>query len=773
MGLEKEWEDASPDLNAEWEAAAPQTGQSVSPITRQNASIAKPGTLEDDPDGPAHRYARPVLEALGMAGGAALSLPLGPIGAAAGGALGFAGGNAAASLLERLVGERPHIQSLKQAGQETLDSIKTGGLMEAGGAILGKVIPPVLAPFSKQFEGENKHIREMAEERGIKLDPHEVMQSRPIALGHKVLDNSLWTSGMIQRTELEKLGQLTKEWQKLREDVGAPQRQRLGEIGTKIQDTIEKSLDKIGIRQGELRDGMREDIMQQMGSPVTYKELGEKTQSFIKDLHKAKKDIEGLAWEHAREAIPEGARTANTNLKATAEKITKEYQDFPSFLEEPIMKQMKDLTKSGNPAYDRLVETIPQGLPPKVQEKLMAEITQVQKPGWDVRSLLKLRSTLSDAAAEHHTGIQRGDIAKGSSDRYGKIYTELIKSVDKDLEGYGIKEGSDLGERLKVARSLTGERASFFNKKENPSVMKALNSSAETLHKVLIQPGNAAGYTELKGVLGDTGVKPIKQAFTNHLMGEGGKGAEGLAGLRNTLDRYGNQTLAEVYSPQEIKDLYHMADKSQWMKKSPVGNPFFRELVRSNPSQVAPAILTDTNTTAKVLRQFPVMKPHLRQAFVDGVHPRENTPFPTNLITTLNQYPKEVQKQLFTHDELVDFHQLAKIIERAKGSVKLAENPSGTAQAVISATQMGMTLHHPLRGTAEAIGGRALTRMYLSKAGRKLLMEGLVPRKTAKEAIEIGTKIGSIIVNDEVDRMETRGKQTPTRAPITFDDEGG
>lgn len=761
MGLKEDFESGDPvqdDLAAAFEKGSPIN----EPDTRKpKAYIAKPGTLELDPEGPVHKYVRPGLEALGMAGGGILGAPLGPLGAAGGGALGFAGGSALSSLAERMAGERPPIQSLGQAGRETLDAIKSGGLIESGGRVLGTVASKLMAPFASQFEGQNQRVRQLAEDRGITLDPHEVMQSRPLALGHKVLENIPFTSGMIQRAELDKLTALTKEWQAVRDRAGAPNRQRLGEIGTKIQDQIEKQLDKAGIHQEEVRAGMREDLMRLTGSPLTYKDLGQQTQKAITDLHTAKKGIEGLAWEHARESIPANARVENIDMKNQAEQILKTYQNIPSFLDEPLVKQLGDMMKSGNPEYDKLAATIPDGLPPAVRQKLVAEITKDQPPGWPVQSLLKLRSVLSEKAAEHHSGIQRGNMAAGSSDQYGKVYTEMIKAIDKNIDRYSTQAGSDLTERLSVARKLSGERMAFLNPKENAYVVKAINADAETLDRMLIRPGNAAGFTELKQSIGEAGVKPVKQAFTNRLLGEGGKGADGLAQLRNTLDRYGSQTLAEVYSPTEIKQLYNLADKSKWMKESPVGNPFFREMVRSNPSQVAPAVLSDAPTTAKVLRSFPQMRQPLRQAFIEGLHPNEATPFPTQLTKQLNTYPKDVQRQLFTDEELADFHQLARIVERTRGTVKLAENPSGTAQNLVSFSSLSATLNHPIGHAPQALGSVAIAKLYLSKAGRKLLMEGLTTPAATKRSVELGTKITGILAHDAIDksRKSQRGNQ--------------
>lgn len=721
--------------------------------------------------GPVNTYVRPALEALGMGGGALVGTPAGPYGAAGGAILGYTGGSTLASLLERVAGERAPIQSLGEVGSELASGLKEGAIAEAGGQVLKRVVPFVLSPFAKQYEQTGKAVNELAKERGIKLDPHEILQSRPLALGHKVLENVPFTSGMVQRKELEKLAQLASEWQKVRDKVGAPDRQRLAEIGTKIQDAVEGQLKKVGVHQAGVREKMSEDLLRLAGSPVTYKELGTQTQNAITTLHQAKKGIESLGWEHARSLIPESDRVVNTHLKDTAQKILKDYELAPSMLDEPLTRQLGDMMKSGNPKYDELVKSIPDGLPQKVRDQILKEVTKGEQPGWPVQALLKLRSALSDKAAAHHTGIQQGGIERGSQDAYGKIYTDLKKAIDRQIEEYGAKSGSEIAEALKAARQLSADRLSFMNPKDNPYIMKTLKAEAETLDRVLIKPGNAAGFTELKQSLGHAGVQPIKQAFTNRLLGVGGKEQEALHTLRTTLDRYGKQTLAEVYSPQELTHLYNLADKSKWMKQSPVGNPFFRELVKSNPSQVAPAILSDSTTTAKTLRTFPEMRGHLRQAFVDGLHPKENTPFPTRLLEMINSYPKEVQRQLFSPNELKDFHQLARIIERTKGTVKLAENPSGTAQNLVTFTTAGAILKHPISNAPQVISTAALTKLYLSETGRKLLMEGLVNPIRSAKAAEAFAKLTTILAADERDRITQKQKSPSKRTPIQWDDE--
>ena len=194
--------------------------------------LASPGTTELDTEGPVHKYIRPTLEGVGLVGGAALASPTGPLGAVAGGALGYAGGDALASFLERMAGERPPIKSLEQAGVETGKALLGGAATEMTGQVMGKVVGGLLgkagAPFKNQYDGVNRTIDEAAKEKGIQLDPHEVLQNRPLALGHKVLENIPFTSGMIQRKELGKLQGLATEWNRLRDQTGTKDRQRLG-----------------------------------------------------------------------------------------------------------------------------------------------------------------------------------------------------------------------------------------------------------------------------------------------------------------------------------------------------------------------------------------------------------------------------------------------------------------------------------------------------------------------------------------------------------------
>lgn len=118
--------------------------------------------------------ARPALEMGGMLGGGALAAPAGPIAAAGGGTLGYAGGKAAADLLDRGLGLKKPIQGIAQAAKETAGAIQSGaeaemggrlaaGILKAGAGKAAKVaanrLPPTLGKFFGVPEGATKYVQ--------------------------------------------------------------------------------------------------------------------------------------------------------------------------------------------------------------------------------------------------------------------------------------------------------------------------------------------------------------------------------------------------------------------------------------------------------------------------------------------------------------------------------------------------------------------------------------------------------------------------------------
>lgn len=96
--------------------------------------------VKANPKQAASSFYRPALEVGGALGGAALAAPGTPVASAAGGALGFAGGRAAADLIDRGIGLKAPLASAGEAAKETAKDIQGGAAQEALGLVL-KAIP--------------------------------------------------------------------------------------------------------------------------------------------------------------------------------------------------------------------------------------------------------------------------------------------------------------------------------------------------------------------------------------------------------------------------------------------------------------------------------------------------------------------------------------------------------------------------------------------------------------------------------------------------------
>ena len=146
--------------------------------------------------------ARPTLEGLGMVGGGMVGTSAGPVGTAGGATLGFAGGKAAADLLDRGLGLKEPIKNIPEAISETGNDLKAGAEAEATGRVLG----PVLSGVGKVAKGTLSAV--------AKVSPEEVtaMMKKPIdfffsaptkAEAEKVFGDAVEQAGIRPRTPEE------------------------------------------------------------------------------------------------------------------------------------------------------------------------------------------------------------------------------------------------------------------------------------------------------------------------------------------------------------------------------------------------------------------------------------------------------------------------------------------------------------------------------------------------------------------------------------------
>lgn len=133
-----------------------------------------------------------------------------PAGAMAGGALGYAGGEALSSWLRRLQGTKPEIKNIPNAVKETGSNILHGAQAELTGqaiapvvAIAGKVVAPLAKPASKigqMITGvEAQKINRLAKDP-IAILPEALGGSKSISKAGEDLGKAIEKSGLIKQT---------------------------------------------------------------------------------------------------------------------------------------------------------------------------------------------------------------------------------------------------------------------------------------------------------------------------------------------------------------------------------------------------------------------------------------------------------------------------------------------------------------------------------------------------------------------------------------------
>jgi len=228
----------------------PTVNESIAPrVERDDGMMASfKRDIETIKQRPASSLVRPALEGLGTVAGVTLTAPLSPVGQAAGGALGFAGGSALADFAETMMGERAPLMTAPEVLGRTKEHLEQGGLMESGGRIISHAIQGaktgtksllrlIIAGQAKPITPEQKIIADTAQEMGIHLRPSEITSSDTAAQVEQNARRSWYGRGKFQRLDEENSRNLINFYETYAEKVFGKQESPL-ELGRLVQDAV-------------------------------------------------------------------------------------------------------------------------------------------------------------------------------------------------------------------------------------------------------------------------------------------------------------------------------------------------------------------------------------------------------------------------------------------------------------------------------------------------------------------------------------------------------
>ena len=770
--IASEWEQATPvddKLQSDWDSAKP---------VPLKSSASKPDNTPEwagrHPNlygvmGAVKEVSRFAGETAGLIGGGMVGAasPI-PGGAVIGAGLGYGAVKAGERWLE---GEKA---TLPEAALTTAKDVGTGAAMEMGGQILGKTIGGVLEKMSKPSTSTLsketiKERQDVAASLGITLSPAEVTGSKGLALYESMLDKSPFSTTIINTwRELRQLKPLIALREKMLTDGGKAEQVEV--LGQKIKDQVNTFLAQYKSMNENQLNTLRGNVMAKLGSTETYESLGKSAQEAIAQQSKAVSDKASELYSKVSELIPEGTTIATDKLKDTAKRLLEAEMKKPSSLRNSqVLKIVQDLSGS----KDALMQEIGQ-FPEAAQKQILDKLKEEGVSNLDWKTLQSMRSELNSRIAQADAAMKTTQPgAKFQSSPEAAAYKQLRKALDEDITAFSEESGGEIKDAFDLANAFYKKGKQVY---DAPAIRRILSTNPDKVVDMVFRPkGNEIDLVRTavgQKVFNET----LKPAITKKLLGT--EGTFSPKALQGNLEKYGKEVLDKVYSPQELKMISDLATNGKIaMEDTMAGHPFLKTLANERPEVVVDSILGSyerfpgSKTVLKntLLVRSVVTKDtfnSLKQAFSDRL-------FKLNQITDQVQ-PEKLAKAVQTYENVLKIfypaeqvNWLKQIAETGKGMAtaeRLASNPSGTAQNVITWGTWGALLRNPVHGAFTGIiAPKVMARLYMSEAGRRYFIEGMKTPLGTKKGTELAAKIAAITAKPLDNEQETQ--EAPQEAP--------
>lgn len=735
---------------------------------------------------------RPAAETGGMVAGAAVGVPAGtlvtggnPVGGAVGGVAGAAGGNAIVGntldVFEQAVGlQKP--KTFKEAAKATGGYATQGALGEMGGQIVGKGIGLVSKKAGEALvRPEVRDFVNAAKQAKYPITPAEETGKKGAALIEKVLSFLPGSASTMQAHHVKQLEHLTKMREQaidlINQGKGSPEAAE--RIGMQIKNYIDKY---VVARQGAADANTMKLVdatLKKIGSKDSYESLQSNFQKALEQRSQIANVQKRQIYNDIGKYVPEGDYET-PNLAGVAQKVL----DRESSALEPntqlINLSKRILKQEQNPEVANVLESI-KDYPPKVQQSIMAEngITQdmisSQKPrNW--QTLQDFRAELNDLISKNNQAMKQGSKLAGQSTREGSIFGEMKKALDKDLEGIAKDSGSEAYDRLMVANKwFSDEYAPIWKNKEIKDL--AYKDPQAIIKTVFTKDFSIADADRLIKAVGQDKFIDLQKGWVSRLFQNASKSGEPSKIWENVykqLADYGREPLAAMFkkNPQDLQYLMTALSKGMSQGNQPIANKFFMDVLKkSTPDTVLNALFHKNNSRNILLADKVLPKELMSEARAQWVADNvlvTSKDFgmyrPTTSAKNIGKLDRDTYNAIVPKEAREFMDRLQKLSRGAEHIEKLAGNPSGTAQSLITyevgmatlaggwdvlagtftgdASRVGRGL---LKASAMTLGPRALAKIYLSPTGRKLFAEGMkLPANSPRAAKIISQLVGVI-----------------------------
>jgi len=740
-----------------------------------------------------NKYVKPAAEMGGLTAGGIIGAAAGAPGgvtAAVGGVAGAGLGYASVKNAERRIddfinkftGENP--QSLPEAWKispetaskdigfwkdvmnETLataNDVREGAVIEMMGQSAGKVIGTGLqklsAPYAKQMTPENQYYRSIAREYGVQPTPADVTQSKSLGLFESMMEKSITASDYITKFRLkEQLKPLTDEAQKLI-DNGAPP-ESINMVGRRIYTDVTDFLENQANLKGDALNYMRAQIIARLGTDLPFESIGLTGKELLKaksfDAFRKAQQL----YSEVGNSLPKDATYTVPSLSQKAKEILAIKEKLPN-QDRKMMAMLNWASKEKN-VPDEILRKLDE-LPETLREQFLMDFGDefVVKRDW--ATLQEFRSDLYNLIQKEDAMYGAGQYGqKGVATKEAGVYKQLRQALDKDLENIASAEGGNAWEAFQAANFFY--REDFKGVYAKNTIKKIAAANPEKLVDLAIKPNGITEIKLLKKALGPDGFNGIKEGFTNKLLGAVKHDIFEPKFLRANLIKYGDETLKEIYGPYELEQIKAVAKNGLDLNKQLPGFQFLKTISKTYPDTIVDAIIGAPESKLQshiLLKNLSVLKTavgkdyineQLGEKLLEKIFTKESineTIKPATMARLVDKYGDRVLKVLFDPEKVKKINQLADVGRRMQTAERMAGNPSGTGQTIMTWGTLGIIFRNPIKGTALAITPKYMSKIYLSKFGLQYFTDGFKVPYSVPKGVELASKISAIIGNEE------------------------
>jgi hypothetical protein len=522
-----------------------------------------------------------------------------------------------------------------------------------------------------------------------------------------------------------------------------------------------------------------DNTLRKLGSKDTYESL----QSGFKDAIEQRSQVANVLkrekYNEIGKYIPEGDYET-PNLAGVAQKVLDKESSALEPNSQLINLSKRILKTEQNPEIANILDSI-KDYPPKVQQSIMAEngitpeMINSQKPrNW--QTLQDFRVELNDLIAKNNQAMGKGSNLAGQSTREGSIFGEMKKALDKDLEGIAKDSGSEAYDRLMATNKWFSEEYApiWKDKTIKDLVYKNPQSIIDTVFTKRFSNVDA---DKLVKAVGQEKFIDLQKGFVSRLFDNASKSGEPTKIWENVykqLADYGREPLAAMFgkNPQDLQYLMTMVSKGMSQTNQPIAIRFFMDILKkSTPDTVMNTLFHKNNSRnirlAENILPKNLMSEAKAQWMADNVLVTSKD-FgmyrPTTSAKNIGKLDRDTYNAIVPKEAQSFMDNLQKLSRGAEHIERLAGNPSGTAQSLIT-YEVGMATFvggwdvvagtftrdakRVARGVGKAaamtLGPKALAKIYLSPAGRSLFMQGLrLPANSPRAAKVMSQLIGII-----------------------------